>query len=83
MCIAFPGRVIELDGPDAIVEIEGRRRRASLLVVPDASPGDWVLLGAGTVLRRLDHAEALEIAQTLAAATGTVRPAMTTTGEPR
>jgi hypothetical protein len=42
-----------------------------------------VLLGAGTVLRRLDHAEALEIAQTLAAATGTVRPAMTTTGEPR
>lgn len=81
MCIAFPGLVIDVDGPDAVVDIEGRRRRASRLVVPDVSPGDWVLVGAGTVLRQIGHAEALEIARTLAAAAGTVKPTMTTTGE--
>lgn len=61
MCIAFPGRVIELDLTDAIVEIDGRRRRASLRMRADVVVGDWVLVGAGSILRRLDAREAAEI----------------------
>ncbi len=61
MCIAFPGRVVEVDLTDAIVEIDGRRRRASLRMRTDVVVGDWVLVGAGSVLRRLDAREAAEI----------------------
>jgi hydrogenase expression/formation protein HypC len=65
MCIAFPGRVLAVDDADAIVEIDGRRRRASLRMRADIVIGDWVLIGAGSVLRRLDAREAAEISAIL------------------
>jgi hydrogenase expression/formation protein HypC len=45
----------------AVVEIEHRRRRASLLLVPEAAVGDWVIVSAGTVLQIVDPDEATEI----------------------
>lgn len=68
MCIAFPGRVLAVDQGDAVVEVDGRRRRASLRLRADVAVGDWVLVGAGSVLRRLEAAEAAEIDTTLRAA---------------
>jgi hydrogenase expression/formation protein HypC len=68
MCLTAPARVLDIDGETALVEIDGRRRRASLLLVPDARPGDWLLVGAGTALRRLDEAEALDLVDLIAAA---------------
>jgi hydrogenase expression/formation protein HypC len=65
MCIAYPGRVIEVDSSGALVETEQRRRRASLLLVPETAVGDWVVVSAGTVLRILDPEEANEIRQIL------------------
>ena len=65
MCIAYPGRVIEIDSSGALVETEQRRRRASLLLVPETAVGDWVVVSAGTVLRILDPEEANEIRQIL------------------
>lgn len=85
MCLAFPGVVVALDDAGAIVEVDGRRRRASTLLQPAVGVGDWVLIGAGTVLRRLDPAEALEIARTLATARASTdaRSAAMTPGGPR
>lgn len=68
MCIAFPGRVLAIDEADAVVEIDGRRRRASLRMRTDVAVGDWVLVGAGSVLRRLDADEAAQIGSALSAA---------------
>jgi len=61
MCIAYPGRVLELADGMALVETDQRRRRASLLLVPETAVGDWVVVSAGTVLRILDPEEANEI----------------------
>lgn len=61
MCIAFPGRVIDVDPRGALVESDGRRRRASVLLVPDVAVGDWVAVAAGSIVERLDEADALEI----------------------
>jgi len=71
MCISYPGRVVALDGANAIVETTGRRRRASTLVVPDVAIGEWVLVGAGSILRRLDPADALALMATLDTARAT------------
>lgn len=70
MCIAFPGRVVAIDRTGALVETEGRRRRASTLLVDDLAIGDWVTVAAGTVLARLDPAEAEEVRALLLAAAG-------------
>lgn len=61
MCIAYPGQVLEIDSGMALVETDQRRRRASLLLVPETAVGDWVVVSAGTVLRVLDPGEATEI----------------------
>jgi hydrogenase expression/formation protein HypC len=61
MCIAYPGRVLEVDAGSALVETEQRRRRASLLLVPEVAVGDWVVVSAGTVLRVLEPDEADQI----------------------
>ena len=68
MCIAFPGRVLAVEATDAIVDVDGRQRRASLRMQPGVAVGDWVLVGAGSVLRHLDAREAAELSTTLKAA---------------
>ena len=69
MCLTVPGRVIGVDLTDAIVEIDGRPLRASLRMCADIEVGDWVLVGAGSVLRRLSRREAAEINAILKPAT--------------
>lgn len=65
MCIGFPGRVVGLDEAGATVETEGRRRRASTLLIPDIALDDWVFVAAGTIIERLAETEAQEIRSTL------------------
>ena len=68
MCIAAPGRVLALDEGTAVVDVAGRRRRASLLMTPDVEIGAWVLVAAGNVVRQIDTAEASELESLLAPA---------------
>jgi len=70
MCIASPGRVLAVDESGATVELDGRVRRASTLLLPDVVAGDQVLVAAGTVIRRLDTAEAADLIALLALARG-------------
>ena len=65
MCVGFPGRVVAVDELGATVEQEGRVRRASTLLIPDITPGDWVFVAAGSIVERLDPGEAEEIRATL------------------
>jgi len=68
MCIAFPGLVVDVDPAGAVVETDGRRRRASTVFLPDTAVGDWVTVAAGTVVDRLHPDEAAEINRILRAA---------------
>ena len=67
MCLTMPARVITVDGPWADVDVDGTRRRASTLPVPDVRPGDWGLVAAGTIIRLLDPELAHEIADAVRA----------------
>ena len=82
MCLTAPARLVSADGSVGIVELDGRRRRASLLLVPDAQPGDWLLVGAGHALRSLDPVEAREILDLITAASVATPPASPPTGGP-
>ena len=61
MCLAFPGRVVAIDETGAVVETDGRRRRAATFLVPGLAVGDWVTVAAGTILERLGPAQAAEL----------------------
>ncbi len=63
MCLAIPGEIIEIVGDDPLtrmarVSFGGVVREASLAYVPEAKPGDYVLVHAGFALQTVDEEEA-------------------------
>ena len=60
MCLAIPAKVISVDGHVARVTIEDVEYTASLLLLEDINPGDFVLLHAGFAIEKIDPEEAAE-----------------------
>jgi hydrogenase expression/formation protein HypC len=62
MCLAVPGRVLEVTGADlareAKVDFGGVFRLVSLAALPEAGINDYVLVHAGFAIARVDEAEA-------------------------
>jgi len=68
MCLAVPGRIVEILegespdapglGPVAAVDFQGSRVDVSLAMAPEATVGQWVLVHAGFAISLLDEAEA-------------------------
>lgn len=52
MCVALPGKVIEIKGRDAVVDFNGNQviARAGLV---DVKVGDYVLVHAGCVIQKV------------------------------
>ncbi len=71
MCLAVPGRVLSRAEDEAglalaQVDFGGVRREVCLSFVPEAEPGDWVLVHVGFALRVVDEAVAAEALEALA-----------------
>lgn len=60
MCLAIPAKIINIDNQMATVEVGGLTRQASVVLLPDAMPGDYVLMHAGFAISLVDEQEALE-----------------------
>lgn len=64
MCLAVPGKIVELDEEDAMrmgkVDFGGVIHEASLAYVPEARLGDYVIVHAGFAISQLDEEEAHE-----------------------
>lgn len=61
MCLGVPMQVIEVDNDTALAEMDGVRREASLMMLPDqVSVGDYLIVHAGFAISRLDKEEAEE-----------------------
>ena len=57
MCLAFPAKVLEIDGDLATVERSGVKRSASLMLLPEAKVGEYVLIHAGFAMQVIDEQE--------------------------
>lgn len=64
MCLAVPGKIAELrdEGgvPMARVDFGGVTREACMAYLPEAKPGDYVLVHVGFAITKVDEAEALQ-----------------------
>ena len=65
MCLAIPGRVIEVVDESnrlALVDVAGVRRTVNIGLLDaegkSAEPGDWVLIHVGFAMSRIDEDEA-------------------------
>jgi hydrogenase expression/formation protein HypC len=71
MCLAVPGRVTAVDGQgelrSARVDFGGVMREASLVFVPEAGVGDYVLVHVGFAIARIDEEAAQKALEALAA----------------
>ena len=54
MCVALPGRVIEIKGRDAVVDFNGNQVTARAGLV-DVKVGDYVLVHAGCVIQKVSQ----------------------------
>lgn len=59
MCLALPARLVERRGADeAVVELGGVKKTVSVALVPDAAPGDYVIVHVGHAIGLIDPVEA-------------------------
>ncbi len=60
MCLAIPMELIERGEYDGEVELNGVRRKVSLMLLPEAEVGEYLLIHAGYAIGKLDAEEAKE-----------------------
>lgn len=60
MCLAVPLKIVEIDGFDAVGEVEGLRRRMRLDFIREPKVGEYVIVHAGFAIERLPEKQALE-----------------------
>ncbi len=60
MCLALPGKIIEIKGKTGIVEMLGVSREVSLELIKDYKLGDYVLVHAGCAISKVDEEEAIK-----------------------
>ncbi len=70
MCLAIPGRIVELDSQNAlqaVVDVVGVRRKVDLGLLQDEPPvaGDWVLIHVGFAMSKISEADAADQMRTL------------------
>jgi len=70
MCLAVPGRILEIEGDmpefrSGKVDFGGVKKTVSLAFTPEAQIGDYVLVHVGVALQTVDEDEAQKIFETL------------------
>lgn len=71
MCLAVPGKLLNIDDRDdplrrrGSVDFGGVRKEVSLAFTPEAKTGDYVLVHVGMALSTVDEAEARRIFEDL------------------
>ena len=60
MCLGVPGKVLSIDGMEALVDFFGVRRKVRLEIVDEpVAVGDYVLNHVGFAIRRIPESDAL------------------------
>ncbi|MHA1341560.1 MAG: HypC/HybG/HupF family hydrogenase formation chaperone [Promethearchaeota archaeon] len=58
MCLAIPGKVLEINGINALVDFDGVKRNVVIGLTPSVKEGDYVVVHAGYAIQIVDEEEA-------------------------
>lgn len=73
MCLAVPARLLAVEGAVGRVSLSGVTREISMMLLPEAKAGDFVLVHAGFAMQLVSEAEAQETEGLLAEMAGAPR----------
>jgi len=65
MCLAIPMVLVERNEFEGVAEIDGVQRQISVMFVPEAEVGDYVLVHAGYAIGQVDADEAAKTLELL------------------
>lgn len=63
MCLAYPGKIISIDGQQAIVDFDGVQKKINISMI-EAEKGDYVIVHAGFAVQKLTKEDAWEVLKT-------------------
>ena len=60
MCLGIPGKIIEINGMGAKVDVAGTKKDISIRLMQGLKTGDYVIVHAGFAIERVDEEKAAE-----------------------
>ncbi len=60
MCLAIPSKIIKIKDNIGTIDVDGVKRKASLLLIEDPEIGDYVIVHAGFAIHKIDEEAAKE-----------------------
>lgn len=61
MCLAFPGKIIEIIDQQATADFDGIEKSVNISLVPEVKKGDYVIVHAGFAIQTLTKEDAQEV----------------------
>ncbi len=60
MCLAIPSKIVKIENNIGTIDVDGVKRKTSLLLLEDAKVGDYVIVHAGFAIHKIDEQVAME-----------------------
>ena len=60
MCLAIPGKIIEINGVNAMVDFDGVKQNVIVALVQNPEVGKYVIVHAGYAIEMMNEKEAFE-----------------------
>lgn len=60
MCLGIPGRIINITGATAVIDVAGARKTVSVALLDGAAVGEYVIVHAGYAIEKIDKSKAEE-----------------------
>jgi hydrogenase expression/formation protein HypC len=60
MCLAIPGKIIEIEQNTALVDFDGIKQNVIIALIQDPEIGKYVIVHAGYAIEQMDEKDALE-----------------------
>lgn len=61
MCLAFPGKIKNISGQNAMVDFDGIEKEINISLLSDAKKGDYVIVHAGFAIEKVNKENKNEI----------------------
>jgi len=61
MCLAIPGRILEIEGTTALVDFDGIKQKVVIALIQNPEVGKFVIVHAGYAIEMMDEKDALDI----------------------
>lgn len=60
MCLAIPSKIVKIENTIGTIDVASVKREISLLLLENASVGDYVIVHAGFAIHKIDESTAME-----------------------